>query len=366
MSRRLALPAALPALLIALLLAAACGSGEAQLAEGTAAQVGDSEISYAELDRSLAQRKAQAEQAEQSFPEEGSEGFSAARVEALDALVQQRVVDFEATKCGDPCAVTDDEIEEELARIREENFNDSQEELDMFLEESKITVPDARGILKFQLQQPKLFDFVTRGVRYTDKQARGYYNDNKSEFVTPAGRSASHILVETEPEADDIASRVTLDNFAELAAENSQDPGSKDNGGDLGQIQMGQLVEPFEKVAFELEDGEISDPVKTQFGWHIITVETFDEMTTTFASAKAEIKRQQLEVARQEEWNTWREEIVEEWREKTRYAEDGLKPPDPNEAEGVDPEAEGVDPEAEGVDPEDIEVEEIPADEDGE
>ena len=364
MSRRLAPSAVAPALLITALLVAACGGGEPELSEGTAAQVGDSEVTYAELERSIAQRKAQAEQASQSFPEEGTDGFSAARVEALDALVQQRVVDFEATKCGDPCEVTDEEIDEELARIREENFNDSQEELDMFLEESKITDADARSILKFQLQQPKLFDFITRGVRFTDKQAREYYDENESEFKTPAGRSAAHILVETKEEADALAARVTLENFAELAAENSQDPGSKDNGGDLGQIQRGQLVEPFEKVAFELGDGEISDPVKTQFGWHIITVDTFDEMTTSFASAKTEIKRQQLEIARQDEWNDWRENIVEEWREKTRYAEDALEPPEPGEE--TDPEAEEVDPtQAEEGEPE-VEVEEVPPDGDDE
>lgn len=320
--------------------------------------MGDSEITFAELDRSVAQRKAQAEQAGQTFPEEGTDGFNDVRREALDALVQQRVVDFEAKECGEACAVTDEEIDEELARIREENFNDSQEELDTFLEESKITSADARSILKFQLQQPKLFDEQTRGVRFTDKQAKEYYDENKAEFVTPPGRTAAHILVETKKEADEIAGIVTAENFAELARERSQDPGSKDQGGALqaegDRIQRGNFVEPFEKVAFELKSGEISDPVKTTFGWHIITVETFPEKTTTFAAAKSDIKDSQLDIARQEEWNTWREEIVEDWRERTSYADDGLKPPDPD----AEPEIEV--PTGDEVPVEDIE--EVPAD----
>ena len=115
---------------------------------------------------------------------------------------------------------------------------------------------------------------VTRGIRFTAADAKKYYEDNPAQFKVAAGRTASHILVPTKAEADKIRAEATDANFAELAKEYSTDTGTKDQGGSLGQIQKGQLVPEFEKVAFALKSGEISEPVKTQFGWHIITVTT--------------------------------------------------------------------------------------------
>jgi peptidyl-prolyl cis-trans isomerase C len=84
---------------------------------------------------------------------------------------------------------------------------------------------------------------------------------------------ARHILVPTEEEAKKIEDQLKKGaDFAELAKKESKDPGASD-GGDLGFFTKEQMVPEFSKVAFELEPGKISDPVKTQFGWHIIKVE---------------------------------------------------------------------------------------------
>ena len=92
----------------------------------------------------------------------------------------------------------------------------------------------------------------------------------------------------TKAEADKIRAEVTPENFAELAKENSTDTTGQGQGRRAsGAIEKGQLVPEFEKVAFALKDGEISQPVKTQFGWHIITVDTTPAQTTSFAEAKA-------------------------------------------------------------------------------
>lgn len=82
---------------------------------------------------------------------------------------------------------------------------------------------------------------------------------------------ASHILVDNEEHAKQIKLSIERGetSFEEAAKEKSQGPTGK-NGGDLGFFGRGQMVKPFEKKAFELDVGEISDPVKTQFGWHII------------------------------------------------------------------------------------------------
>ncbi len=83
---------------------------------------------------------------------------------------------------------------------------------------------------------------------------------------------ASHILVETEQEAKDLIAQIkTVEDFEKLAAEHSLCP-SGANGGDLGFFGRGMMVKPFEDAAFALETGKVSEPVQTQFGWHLIWV----------------------------------------------------------------------------------------------
>jgi foldase protein PrsA len=310
----------------ALLVAAGCGDDGENLPAGVVARVGDAPITEAQLDKTIEQSRAEAVASGQSLPKEGQEGYDDIRRQALQSLVQQKVVDFEAKDCGEPCTVTKSDIADELDRIKQSNFENSQKKFDDFLKERKITNAEARQIVKSQLQQQALFDHVTRGVRFTDAEARKYYDDNASQFKVPAGRTASHILVATKAEADRIRAEVTPQNFAELAKENSTDTGSAQQGGSLGPIQKGQLVPEFEKVAFSLKDGQISQPVKTQFGWHIIMVDITPAKTTSFAEAKPQIISSQLSQKRQAEFTNWSEKVLKEWADRTVYASSDLEP----------------------------------------
>ena len=319
---------------------AGCGNDDsAKVPEGVIAQVGDAGIQEAELDRSIAQRRAAAESQQQSFPEDGSDAFTELRRQALEELVLQRIVDFEAKKCGKPCQVTSKDVDSELDNIVEESFNGSESEFNEFLTTNQITNQDARRIVRFNLQQEELFNRVTRGVRFTAADARKYYAENRSQFETPAGREVSHILVADKARADALRAEATVENFADLARDNSTDTGSAQQGGSLGRIQKGVFVPEFEKVAFELKDDEISDPVQTQFGWHIITVDVVPKRTTPFAEARSDIQQQQLQAARQTEFESWRDGVLEDWRERTVYAEDDLKPVEEDDQE---PELEDV------------------------
>jgi len=107
----------------------------------------------------------------------------------------------------------------------------------------------------------------------TDEAMKKDYEDASKQISGEQEVHARHILVETEDEAK--AVKAELDkgaDFAELAKKKSKDPGASD-GGDLGFFTKEQMVPEFSKVAFELKPGQISDPVKSQFGWHIIKVE---------------------------------------------------------------------------------------------
>jgi foldase protein PrsA len=328
--RRSSLVAGVLVLLVAVAVGlTACGGddGSADLPEGVVARVGDASITQEQLDAAISQTTAEARSQQQTVPTEGSEGYKQLQQQALQSLVQQRIVGFEARECGNPCKVTDQEIDDDLQRIIQTNFNGKQKEFDDFLKDRGITTADARDIVKNGLQQQKLFNHVTRGVRFTDADAKAYYEEHPDEFKVAAGRTASHILVKTEAEAERIRAEATPENFAELARENSIDTGTANQGGDLGTVQKGTFVPEFEKAALALEDGEISQPVKTQFGWHIIKVDITPARTTSFADAKDQIVQTQLAQKRQAEFTKWSEGVLKDWEERTVYADADLKPP---------------------------------------
>src|SRR6201993_3841398 len=107
----------------------------------------------------------------------------------------------------------------------------------------------------------------------TDEAMKKVYDEAAKQIEGEQEVHARHILVETEDEAKAIAAELKKGaDFAELAKKKSKDPGASD-GGDLGFFTKDQMVPEFSAVAFSLEPGKISDPVKTQFGWHIIKVE---------------------------------------------------------------------------------------------
>ncbi len=109
--------------------------------------------------------------------------------------------------------------------------------------------------------------------KVTEKDVKDYYDKHKEEISSVSQIKASHILVKTEDEANKIYESLKKGaNFAELAKKNSIDPGSAKNGGDLGFFSKGQMVPEFEAAAAKLKVGEISQPVKTKYGYHIIKV----------------------------------------------------------------------------------------------
>jgi foldase protein PrsA len=306
----------------------ACGSDGGNLPDGVVARVGDSPITRAQLDRSIEQRIAQSASNGQAAPSKGSKDYTKLEQTTLESVWVQRVISIEAAKCGTPCKVTPKEIDKALADVQKQPpYNGSKKKLDDFLAKSKITPKEARELLRTQLTQPKLQTFETRGVRFTDAEAKTFYAANLAQFKTPESVAASHILVATEAKAKELRAEATTANFAELAKKNSSD-GSAAQGGSLGDIPRGQTVPEFEKVTFATAPGEISQPVKTQFGWHIIYVTAKNTAKQTpFAVAKDGIIAQQLQAKRDTKFRSWSDGIVKEWRERTVYASNDLKPP---------------------------------------
>jgi peptidyl-prolyl cis-trans isomerase C len=125
----------------------------------------------------------------------------------------------------------------------------------------------------------------------TDEAMKKVYDEAAKQIEGEQEVHARHILVETEDEAKAIEAELKKGaDFAELAKKKSKDPGAAD-GGDLGFFTKDQMVPEFSAVAFALEPGKISDPVKSQFGWHVIKVEEKrNRKAPDFEQVKAQIE----------------------------------------------------------------------------
>jgi len=125
----------------------------------------------------------------------------------------------------------------------------------------------------------------------TDEAMKKVYDEASKQIASEQEVHARHILVETEDEAKSVAEELKKGaDFAELAKKKSKDPGASD-GGDLGFFTKEQMVPEFSAVAFALEPGKISDPVKSQFGWHIIKVEEKrDRKPPSFDQVRSQIE----------------------------------------------------------------------------
>ena len=111
-------------------------------------------------------------------------------------------------------------------------------------------------------------------IHLTDEEVQAYYEANKQQFMNPETAKASHILVETEEEAHGLLNKINTGEmkFEEAASQYSQCP-SKEVGGDLGTFGRGQMVPEFEEAVFNMNPGEVTGPVKTEFGYHLIKVD---------------------------------------------------------------------------------------------
>ena len=149
--------------------------------------------------------------------------------------------------------------------------------------------PDFQRKLAYFKDKLLLDEYLEREAKKaaTPEAAKALYDQTVKAMKPEEEVHARHILVESEDEARKIAARIKGgEDFAKVAAEVSKDPGSKTEGGDLGWFSKERMVAPFAEAAFKLNAGQVSDPVKTQFGWHVIKVEekrvkpvpTFPEM----------------------------------------------------------------------------------------
>ena len=154
-------------------------------------------------------------------------------------------------------------------------------------EEYKANLVQVEKDLLTQLTINKVLAEVT----VTDEDAKKYYDEHKKEFEQPVTVSAKHILVDNEELCSDVKNKIENGelSFEDAAKQYSTCP-SKEQGGNLGVFGRGMMVPEFEEAAFSLELEKVSEPVKTQFGYHLIKVDAKNEAKTSeFADVKNQI-----------------------------------------------------------------------------
>lgn len=151
-------------------------------------------------------------------------------------------------------------------------------------------------------------------IQVTDEELLNYFNTHQELFKKPESAVASHILVPTLEEATSIADEIKAGlDFAEAASKYSSCP-SKSDGGNLGEFTRGRMVPEFEEATFKLEEGQMSEPVQTQFGYHLIKLTSKNESAVpTFEEVKENVRGQLLSIKQGDTYTNKKAELEKQY-----------------------------------------------------
>ncbi|MGH2818415.1 MAG: peptidylprolyl isomerase [Actinomycetota bacterium] len=295
----------------------ACGD----LLDPAAAVVGDDKITVDQITAIVEDYEDTAEfkqVATQGEPQEILRQFEQSR---LSQLIRRAVLQPQADELD--IEVTDEEVAQRLDQIKgdfpsEEAFQDA-------LAEQGLTADYLNELIYDSLLEEELRAKVTEGAGPADEELLDFYQENLNDYRQTR---AQHILLESRRLAASLATRLRAARggeieglFARLAERYSTDPSNSGKGGDLGYFSVGQFAPPFEQTAADLSIGEISAPVRTQFGFHVIRVT--DRRVAPFEQVRGQIEEVLGGEAEDEAWQEWVVDAYEDAdiRVNPRYGE---------------------------------------------
>jgi parvulin-like peptidyl-prolyl isomerase len=307
-------------LLVAGLLAAGCGGGTKAVPANAVAVVGDSTISKADFNKVLAATKKIDKIRKTATPKPGTTEYKT----RSDGIVQFLVTMSELTQKAKSMGladVTDKEVQTQIDQIKKQYANGDEKKFETLLAGQGLTIDIYRLQWRYQLLSNRISAEVTKGVKVTDADVKKYYEANKANYTQVASRDVRHILVNSKKLADTIEAQLKAGgNFAKLAKKYSKDTGSAVNGGKLT-IQKGKTVPEFDKTAFALKTNEISAPVHTTYGWHIIQALSAVKpaQTKPLKDEEATIRQQLVSTKKQDAMTKWLDDMKKSYSKSLRY-----------------------------------------------
>lgn len=221
----------------------------------------------------------------------------------VDKIISEKIIAAEAKK--QKVNVQDSDLDNEIEKLKVSYGGD--EAFNQALESNNTTLALLKKDLKDYLTIKQL---IAPQIEISEEEMKTYFDENKDSFAEAEQIKASHILVADEKTANEVKQKLSDGgDFAKLAKEYSTDEGTKNSGGDLGYFAKGTMVTEFDDVAFGLGVGQVSKPVKTEYGYHIIKVEAKkQEKEANYNNSKDEIKATLLDQKIDSEYTTWLEE----------------------------------------------------------
>ena len=239
-----------------------------------------------------------------------------AKQQALNSLVTQNILLQKATELN--LKPSDDElnskVDEQITQVKSQYTEEGQ--FEDALKQANLTEDQLRDEFKKQIIMNAVQDDMLKDITVTDEDVQTYYDENKdAQFSVGAGANVSHILVDSEETAKSLKAKIDAGaDFATLAKENSKDTGTATKGGSLGFVPYNstQYVAEFVEGFKNLKEGEVSAPVKSQYGYHLIkatglkaaTVTPLDQVKDQIKSTLTQQMQSQTFNGKIEEWKT--------------------------------------------------------------
>ncbi len=239
--------------------------------------------------------------------------------QAVQGLIRQELYEQQAKqkKIQVSSKNVESEADKQYNDLLESN-NITEEQLITYLQGQNRTLvefkKEIQSSVEVQLRDEALRSEVVGDIEPSDEELTAYFKEHESDYSEDEQVRASHILVAELETANEIVQELKNGaDFAELAAQYSTDPGTKEEGGDLGWFGRGQMVPEFEDAVFAMEVGQISQPVKTQYGYHIIKLtDRKDPHIPDLSEVKDEVRDDYLEEMRDKKFDEWYAGIYEQ------------------------------------------------------
>ena len=305
--------------LLVLLVAGCGGTSTASLSSDDAAVVGSKPITKDQFQSLMDRAKTSYQSQKRPFPKPGSTEYEQLKGQAVTFLIQRAEFEQEAEGMG--IKITDDKVNKRIEQLKKQFYGGSEQRYERTLKQQGLTQDQAKEEVRAQLISEELFKKVTGDVKVSKDEIKAYYNSHKSQYGQPQTRDVRHILVAKKALADQLYAQLKAGaNFAKLAKKYSKDPGSASNGGKLT-VSKGQTVPAFDKTAFTLKKGELSAPIHTQYGYHIIQALSAVKpaQTSSLSKVQSSIKQQLEQQKKNEAMTKWVDE------KKQSFCKSGIK-----------------------------------------